>query len=55
MDRLHQRRVQSTVKVLYWNAITKDHPEYFAGDKVHLKPAGQDFYVAQLMSALGRS
>ena len=43
------------VKVLYWNAITKDHPEYFAGDKVHLKPAGQDFYVAQIMSALGRS
>ena len=43
------------VKVVYWNAITKDHPEYFAGDKVHLKPAGQDFYVAQIMSALGRS
>ena len=43
------------VKVLYWNAITKDHPEYFAGDKVHLKPAGQDFYVEQIMAALGRS
>ena len=42
-------------KVIYWNAITKDHPEYFAGDKVHLKPAGQDFYVAQIMAALGRS
>jgi len=43
------------VKVVYWNAITKDHPEYFAGDKVHLKPAGQDFYVEQIMAALGRS
>ena len=42
-------------KVIYWNAITKDHPEYFAGDKVHLKPAGQDFYVEQIMAALGRS
>lgn len=43
------------VKIVYWNAITKLHPEYFAGDKVHLKPAGQDFYVAQIMTALGRS
>lgn len=43
------------VKVVYWNAITKDHPEYFAGDRVHLKPAGQDFYVEQIMAALGRS
>ncbi len=34
---------------------TKDHPEYFAGDRVHLKPAGQDFYVEQIMAALGRS
>ena len=43
------------VKVLYWNAITQEHPEFFAGDKVHLKPAGQDFYVEQVLAALGRS
>jgi len=42
------------VRVVDWAAISNGHPEYFAPDGVHLKPAGIRVYVAAIMEALNK-
>lgn len=42
----------SNVKVVDWNSISKDHPEYFAPDGVHLVPTGVSAYVLAINEAL---
>jgi peptidoglycan/LPS O-acetylase OafA/YrhL len=42
----------SNVKVVDWNSISKDHPEYFAPDGVHLVPTGVSAYVLAIDEAL---
>lgn len=42
----------SNVKVIDWNSISKNHPEYFAPDAVHLVPAGVNAYVQAIDEAL---
>ena len=42
------------VRVVDWAAISSGHPEYFAPDGVHLKPAGIRVYVAAIMEALNK-
>ena len=41
-------RNYSSVTIVDWNAISQDHPEYFAPDGVHLVPAGVAVYVAEI-------
>jgi len=41
-------------RVVDWAAISSGHPEYFAPDGVHLKPAGIRVYVAAIMEALNK-
>lgn len=38
------------VEILDWYTISKDHPEWFAKDKVHPNDAGQDRYVAEIVA-----
>ena len=42
----------SNAKLIDWNLISKNHPEFFAPDGVHLSPTGSDVYVAAVLSAL---
>lgn len=42
----------SNVRVVDWNEISKDHPEYFAPDGVHLVPSGVTAYVMAIDEAL---
>jgi peptidoglycan/LPS O-acetylase OafA/YrhL len=42
----------SNVRVVDWNSISKDHPEYFAPDGVHLVPTGVSAYVMAIDQAL---
>jgi peptidoglycan/LPS O-acetylase OafA/YrhL len=42
----------SNVKVVDWNSISQDHPEYFAPDGVHLVPTGVSAYVLAIDEAL---
>ncbi|MFC7681051.1 acyltransferase family protein [Paenibacillus sp. GCM10028914] len=35
-----------------WHAASKDHPEYFRPDHVHLEPSGAAAYTALIMSAI---
>ena len=42
----------SNVKVVDWNEISKDRPEYFAPDGVHLVPTGVTAYVMAIDEAL---
>ena len=42
----------SNVKVVDWNSISQDHPEYFAPDGVHLVPIGVSAYVLAIDEAL---
>jgi peptidoglycan/LPS O-acetylase OafA/YrhL len=42
----------SNVRVIDWNLISKDHPEYFAPDGVHLVPTGVTAYVMAIDEAL---
>ena len=42
----------SNVRVVDWNSISKDHPEYFAPDGVHLVPTGVTAYVMAIDEAL---
>jgi hypothetical protein len=42
----------SNVRVVDWNEISKDHPEYFAPDGVHLVPTGVTAYVIAIDEAL---
>ena len=42
----------SNVRVVDWNEISKDHPEYFAPDGVHLVPTGVTAYVMAINEAL---
>jgi len=42
----------SNVRVVDWNEISKDHPEYFAPDGVHLVPTGVNAYVMAIDEAL---
>lgn len=39
-------------RVVDWAGISKDHPEYFGPDGVHLKPAGAQAYVDAIMDQL---
>ena len=42
----------SNVKIVNWNLISQNHPEYFAPDGVHLVPAGVTVYVAEILKNL---
>lgn len=42
----------SNVRVVDWNSISEDHPEYFAPDGVHLVPTGVTAYVMAIDEAL---
>ena len=42
----------SNVKVVDWNSISKDRPEYFAPDGVHLVPTGVTAYIIAIDNAL---
>jgi peptidoglycan/LPS O-acetylase OafA/YrhL len=42
----------SNVRVVDWNSISKNHPEYFAPDGVHLVPTGVTAYVLAIDEAL---
>jgi peptidoglycan/LPS O-acetylase OafA/YrhL len=44
----------SKVRLVDWANISQDHPEYFAPDGVHLKPAGIRVYVAAIVEALAK-
>jgi hypothetical protein len=40
------------VRVVDWDSISQDHPEYFAPDGVHLVPTGVGAYVLAIDEAL---
>ena len=42
----------ANVKLVDWDRISKDRPELFAPDGVHLSPAGSDVYVDLVLSVL---
>ena len=42
----------TNAKLIDWNMISKNHPEFFAPDGVHLSPTGSDVYVAAVLEAL---
>lgn len=42
----------SNVRVVDWNSISQNHPEYFAPDGVHLVPTGVSAYVLAIDEAL---
>ncbi|MFM1791639.1 MAG: hypothetical protein RLZZ526_1966, partial [Actinomycetota bacterium] len=42
------------VTVLDWYTLSKDHPEWFAKDKVHPNAVGQDRYVEAIVGAMGQ-
>jgi peptidoglycan/LPS O-acetylase OafA/YrhL len=42
------------VRVVDWATISQNHPEYFAPDGVHLRPAGITVYVAAILEALNK-
>lgn len=42
----------ANVKLVDWDRISKDKPELFAPDGVHLSPAGSDVYVDLVLSVL---
>lgn len=44
----------SNTTVVDWNAISTNHPEYFASDGVHLNPPGVNAYVAAILEELKR-
>jgi lysophospholipase L1-like esterase len=39
-------------RLVDWATLSKDHPEYFAPDGVHLSDAGGDVYVSAILEAL---
>ena len=41
-------------QVVDWATISQNHPEYFAPDGVHLRPAGITVYVAAILEALNK-
>ena len=41
-------------RVVDWAAISSNHPEFFAPDGVHLRPAGIKVYVAAILEALNK-
>jgi peptidoglycan/LPS O-acetylase OafA/YrhL len=44
----------SNTTIVDWNAISTNHPEYFASDGVHLNPPGVNAYVAAILEELKR-
>jgi len=38
--------------IVDWNTISKNHPEYFASDGVHLNPPGVNAYVSAILEVL---
>ena len=48
-------KANSRARIVDWAAISDGHPEYFAPDGVHLKPAGITVYVAAILEALNNS
>ena len=38
--------------VIHWDELSRNHPEFFAHDGVHLNEAGSDVYVAAILEAL---
>ena len=45
------RRYPNTT-IVDWNSISKNHPEYFAYDGVHLNPPGVNAYVSAILEVL---
>ena len=41
------------VKLIDWNSISNNHPEFFAPDGVHLNENGNNVYAAAILEALG--
>ena len=39
-------------RLVNWDRISRDHPEYFAPDGVHLVPTGANVYVASILEVL---
>lgn len=39
-------------RLIDWYSISRDHPEYFAPDGVHLVPTGANVYVASILEVL---
>ena len=39
-------------KLINWNDLSNNHPEFFAPDGVHLLENGSDVYVAAILEAL---
>ena len=39
-------------RLVDWDRISRDHPEYFAPDGVHLVPTGANVYVASILEVL---
>ncbi|MBM3719627.1 MAG: acyltransferase [Actinobacteria bacterium] len=44
----------SNATLIDWNRISKNHPEYFAPDGVHLVPTGANVYVSSILEVLER-
>ena len=42
----------SNATLVKWNVISKNHPEFFAEDGVHLNPPGVNAYVAAILEVL---
>ena len=40
--------------IVDWNTISKNHPEYFASDGVHLNPPGVNAYVSAILEVLNK-
>jgi len=54
-DRLINEVIASypQVKLIDWNSISDNHPEFFAPDGVHLNENGNNVYAAAILEALG--
>lgn len=44
----------SNATLVSWDVISKNHPEYFAEDGVHLNPPGVNAYVAAILEVLNK-
>lgn len=44
----------SNATLVSWDVISKNHPEYFADDGVHLNPPGVNAYVAAILEVLNK-
>lgn len=42
----------SNISIIDWNSISKNHPDYFAPDGIHLSPLGATVYVDAIIAKL---